>query len=184
MNKPSIITIGERRLILGGDPDERFGVPTPADFDRQNVSWLPAQGCQKIAEALIQKLPCFDSLKDTAITYLWKKKGSTSPALLLGKCQRTSGLLKYFCTSEFVVWFSANNCAYLQFTTWQMEALIYHELRHARMEGNHAVIVPHDWEGFAGEIERYGIWKRDIESIVIASARAAQMPLGFKKAGR
>lgn len=164
-----------RRLILGGDPDERFTIPCESDFDAQG-EFIEAAGCAKIAEALIAKHASFESLRETAIVYLWKRKGSAKPKMLMGKCQRTSGLLKYFCPAEFVITFSANNCRDTGITRWQMEALIFHELKHARMEGSEAVIVPHDWEGFAEEIDRYGLWMRDLHPIAAAVSNALTLP--------
>jgi hypothetical protein len=95
---------------------------------------------------------------------------------LLGKCQRPSGLLRYFSHSDFVIWFAANNCRDLGFTNWQMEALIFHELKHAKIEDMVPVIVPHDCEVFADEIKRYGLWKSDLHQVAEASAQALLLP--------
>lgn len=164
-----------RRLVLGGEPSDKFGVPSEADFDRVGQDFIPAQGCEKIAQKLIETLKRFEPLRECAITYLWKRKGATSPRMVLGKCQRLAGLLKYYAGAEFVIWFSANNCTYANLTNWQMEALIFHELCHATMEGSQAVLVPHDLEVFADEISRYGPWKDDI-----ALVAKAVLQLGLK----
>jgi hypothetical protein len=171
--------IKKRRLILGGDPDEKFGVPDEKAFDLGG-EFLDAQGCDKIAEALIKDRKCFESLREATIIYLWKKKGSEKPKMVLGKCQRPSGLLGHFSGADFIIWFAANNCRGI--TRWQMEALIFHELKHARKEDGEAVTVPHDWEGFAEEIERYGLWKRDIQPIAAAISGALLIPFDEPKA--
>lgn len=163
----------KRRLILGGDPYEKFGVPDEKAFDLEG-EFIVAQGCDKIAEALIQDRKCFVSLREARIIYLWKRKGPEKPKMVLGKCMRPSGLLGFFSESDFIIWFAANNCRGI--TRWQMEALIFHELKHARMEDGEAVTVPHDWEGFAEEIERYGFWKRDIQPIAAAIQEAMRLP--------
>ena len=67
-----------------------------------------------------------------------------------------------------MIWFAANNCFNL--SNWQMEALIFHELKHGAMSDGKPVLLPHDWEGFAQEIERYGLWKKDIEPIAQAAS--------------
>ena len=64
----------------------------------------------------------------------------------MGRCNRPSGLLRHFSHADFVIWFAANNCRDVAITRWQMEALIFHELKHAKMEDGEAVLVPHEWE--------------------------------------
>jgi len=165
-----------RKLILGGGaPDERFDVPGVELFESQG-EFVEAQGCEKIGEALIQTLDCFATLRDAKIVYLWKRKAANKPKLKMGRCNRPSGLLRHFSQADFVIWFAANNCRDVAMTRWQMEALIFHELKHARMEDGAAVTVPHDWEGFAEEIERYGFWKRDIKPIAEAVSNALTLP--------
>lgn len=96
--------------------------------------------------------------------------------MLLGKCQRPSGLLGYFSECDFVVWFAANNCRDIGITRWQMEALIFHELKHAKMEDDQAVSVPHDWEGFGEEVQVYGLWKADIAMVAEAFGKNLELP--------
>lgn len=165
----------QRRLILGGNPDAAFPVPDEKTFDSEG-EFIIAQGVEKIAEQLIQERKCFDTLREATIRYLWKKKGPESPKLVLGKCQRPAGLLGYYSHADFIVWFSANNCRKVQITNWQMEALVFHELKHAMIEDGVAVSVPHDFEGFAEEIERYGFWKRDIKAIAKAVEQTLHLP--------
>lgn len=164
-----------RKLILGGEPDELFHVPGTDVFEREG-DFAEAQGCEKIGEALIQTLDCFSSLRNASIVYLWKRKAANKPKLKMGRCNRPSGLLRHFSHADFVIWFAANNCRDVAITRWQMEALIFHELKHAKMEDGEAVIVPHDWEGFADEIERYGFWKRDILPIAASVSNALTLP--------
>ncbi|HLJ25322.1 MAG TPA: putative metallopeptidase [Candidatus Angelobacter sp.] len=170
-------------LILGGDPRAEFPVPGTEVFDTEG-DWVLAEKAAKIGEALIESQECFQSLQRAAIRYLWKRRGATQPKLHLGKCQRPSGLLRYFSNCDFIVWFSANNVRDCKLTYWQMEALVFHELKHASLEEKDGVLipvsVPHDWEGFVDEIKRYGIWKRDIRPIAEASAYALTLPFGEK----
>lgn len=165
-----------RTLILGGDPDERFNVPAEPDFDAQGGEFIEAQGCEKIGEALIQSRDSFASLRDAHVLYLWKRKGTTKPKMVLGRCNRPSGLLGYYSQADFIIWFAANNCRDNGITRWQMEALIFHELKHAKMEDGVAVLVPHDCEVFAEEIDRYGLWKRDLQPIAAAVSNALTLP--------
>jgi hypothetical protein len=165
----------KRALILGGNPEEKFPMPDGVRFDADG--WAEADELGQIGQALIGECKCFESLEDARIVYLWKRKGSIRPKLLLGKCQRPSGLLRRFSSADFIVWLAANNCFGL--TRWQMEALVFHELKHARLDADgEAISVPHDWEGFAEEIDRYGLWKRDIAIIAQAGEKALKLPFG------
>lgn len=161
-----------KKLLSGGDPEEPFAIPVAHEFGDED--WLFAERIAPIAEELIANYPCFQGLERLSIVYLWKRKGPEKPRRLLGKCQRPTGLLHYFCKADFVIWLAANNCQGL--TAWQIEALVFHELKHAGLDDDGPVLVPHDWEGFAEEIERYGLWKRDIEPIAKASAKALTLP--------
>jgi hypothetical protein len=162
----------KRELINGGDPDAKFIIPGNAEFAGDD--FLLAEPLAEIGEALIASVNNMSDLQDATIVYLWKEKGSTSPRRLLGKCQRPSGLLSYFSKADFVVWLAANNC--LGMTKWAIEALVFHELQHAGMRDGEYVVLPHDCECFASEIERYGFWKRDIERIAVATGAIMQLP--------
>jgi hypothetical protein len=160
-------------LILGGDPNAEFVTPKDDEFGEDE--YVESPGLQKIGEALIEQRLCFESLRDIPIAFLWKRKATEKPRKLLGKCQRPSGLLAYFSRFYFVVWLAANNCQGM--TNWQIEALVFHELKHAFVEDGEPVSIPHDWEGFAEEIQRYGLWKQDI--VPIAEALTKQMEIRF-----
>lgn len=164
-----------KKLITSGIPDERFVVPLESDFEAQG-EFIEANDCHKIATAIIAKYKCFESIKESAIVYLWKRKGSSKPKLLMGKCNKPTGLLDYFSAADFVIYFSANNCRDIGITNFQMEALIFHELKHAAMDDGEPIIVPHDWEGFAEEIENYGLWSKDLKPIADAIATTMQLP--------
>ena len=165
-----------RTLIAGGDPDEV--IVTPKDEDFAGDDWMEAPEVGAIATALIDGRECFGAagLGVATIVYLWKRKASSEPRRILGKCQRPSGLLKRFAGADFIIWLAANNCK--GFTRWQLEALVFHELSHASMADDTPSLIPHDFEGFGQEIERYGLWKPDIERIA-ASVKVAQQSLPF-----
>ncbi|HLJ26575.1 MAG TPA: putative metallopeptidase [Candidatus Angelobacter sp.] len=165
-----------KRLILGGDPDAKFPVPSKHDFEVQG-DWIQASGCEKIAKALIESRASLAPLVDANIAYLWKASGgSRKGKVILGTCQRPSGLLRYFSAMDFVIWFGADNCRDSALDYWQMEALVFHELKHAGMEDEVPVSLPHDFEGFAEEIRLYGLWKRDIVGIAKAVTESLKLP--------
>lgn len=167
----------KKALIVGAsnlDPDAQFPVPPDKSFEEIGDEFIPADNIGEIGQALIDKHLCFESIREAKIIYLWKRKGSETPKMLLGKCQRPSGLLKHFSSADFIVFLCANNCRGL--TRWQIEALTFHELKHAKIDDEKPVTVPHDWEGFAEEIQRYGLWKRDIEPIAQAVTKSLNLP--------
>ena len=161
-----------KKLILGGDPEQPF--PTPGDDVFGENQFLEAPELAEIGEALIAERLVFESLRESPIVFLWNRKGAEKPRPLLGKYQRPRGLLSYFAKAHFVVWLAANNCKGL--TAWQIEALIFHELKHAKVEDDKPISVPHDWEGFAKEIQRYGLWKSDMEPIAEAIGKTMKLP--------
>lgn len=167
------VKMRQKKFILGGNPEETFRVPNDPDFEVSG-EFVEAAGCQKIGEALIASYPSLRHLAGARIIYLWKRKGADKPRRKLGMCQRPGGLLGYFSQSEFIVTFFANNCR--GFTNWQMEALVFHELKHADFDEGAPVVAPHDFEGFGEEIERYGFWKSDIKFIADAVQKSLQFP--------
>lgn len=169
-----------RKLILGGNPDEIYPVPAKGDFEVQG-DWIHASGAEKIGQQLIQECKSLNSLDGANISYLFKKSGgSRNGKAILGMCTRPSGLLRFFSGMHFVIWFGADNLRDRAINRWQMEALIFHELKHAEMdgqgEGETPVIRPHDFEGFGEEITRYGFWRRDAELIGKAVAQTLKLP--------
>lgn len=161
-----------KKLILGGDLEMPFTVPGDDAFGENQ--FLDAPELEKIGEALIAERLVFESLRESPIVFLWNRKGAEKPRRVLGKCQRPGGLLLHFAKAHFVVWLAANNCKGL--TAWQIEALVFHELKHAKVEDDKPTSVPHDWEGFAEEIQRYGLWKSDMEPIAEAIGETMKLP--------
>ena len=164
----------QKKLIFGGDPEGQFGVPTDKDFELTG-EFMPADGCEKIALALIQNRDSLRHLSGMSISFLWKRKGAEKPRRKLGHCQLSKGLLGYFSQTDFVIVFCANNCRGI--TNWGMEALIFHELKHAGTnEKGEPCTIPHDCETFGEEIERYGFWKGDIKFIAEAVQKSMLLP--------
>ncbi len=170
-----------KRLVIGGDPEQLVVVPKLSDF--KDDDFIDAPTVETVARKLIETCDCFvgAGLADAEIVYLWKKKGAESPRRILGQCQKPSGLLRHFSEADFVIWLAANNVR--GFTEWQFEALIFHELKHALADDEGPKIVPHDFEGFAEEIARYGCWKSDITRIAKAvSIAQRQFPFEHPEA--
>lgn len=163
-----------KRLINGGDPEQRFPVPDEKDFEISG-EFMPAEGVEKIALSLIQNRDSLRRLAARSITYLWKRKGAEKPRRRLGHCQLASGLTGYFSQSDFIIVLYANNCRGIN--NWGMEALIFHELKHAgENDKGQPALIPHDYEGFAEDFERYGLWKSDMKFIAEAANKSLLLP--------
>ena len=149
----------------------RVRVPINAEFEEHGTDFLPAPDVQNLAFELIERYPEFEHLQTADLGFAWKQKGGESNGKpTFGKCQKPSGLLKFFSKRTFVVWLAADNCREYGLGPEQIEALVYHELSHAGEEedkqGNpKPVIVAHDIETFGLEVGRYGLWTDDLRRI-------------------
>jgi hypothetical protein len=154
------------REASGGDaadPRARFEVPAERDF--YSDQFIEAPTLQRIGQALIAKWPELADLHQVRIRYLWRKKGSVSAGKnVLGKSTKQSGLAAYFGDCDFTVIIAADFARQYQLTNHQMEACIYHELRHIQVsedeETGELILSPraHDAELVYDEITRYGFW--------------------------
>lgn len=159
-----------------------FPIPPRIDFGKQQ--FLPAPDLKVVGDMLIDKYRDFDHLVNLKanIVYLWKEKGGeTGGRATLGKCIKPGGLTDYFaCVAEtamegltdkvdFIVWAAADHLRNNNANFRTVCALIFHELKHASYnEKGDFVIEGHDFEGFAREIEEFGMWKTDIKLIAEA----------------
>jgi hypothetical protein len=145
----------------------RFKIPFGTGFYSQE--FLPAPSIAKIGAKLIDKWPELDALEDLTIKYEWKKGGTQGEKATLGKCTKVSGLAQYYSDADFVIWIAADNCRDMEITDAQVEALVYHELKHISVEEDEQTgepilaVRPHDVEMFYDEIIRYGLWKDDLK---------------------
>lgn len=166
-------------LLTGGDPDEQYPAPsndrflvddwwdTPHGDDKEppRHDFIAAADVERIAAALIARHDAtFKHLGELAVAYRWKREGGDAGGkATLGKCVKTAGLVKHFGGVDFVIWLAADHCRSLRLTRWQVEALVYHELLHTeRDEKGKPIVIPHDFAGFAKEIEHYGLWQPDL----------------------
>lgn len=175
----------ERRCVTGADPDEPYNVPWFSSEYRE------APDLARIGEALIAACDEFEDLRWAmgrseedddgdesafAILYLWKKKASkTNDRVKLGQLAKAAGKVKHLSESEYIVEIAAD--ASRGMTHWEMEAAVFHELYHIkierkvlkqRVETEDIKVVPdlkvraHDLEMFHAEVERYGLWRPDL----------------------
>lgn len=186
----------ERKLISAPEesPDAPYPtIPTVELFEEKAADFLRAKDIEAVATLLIDEYEeDFGHLRGLKVTYAWKANGGKSAGMgNLGKCVKPSGLTKWFANSDFVIWLAADHLRALNehpaptpaegqrlpATWWQIEALVFHQLKHAGWdEESGATIKHHEFEGFAQEVEEYGPWKEDIEVMRVAFR---QLPFGL-----
>lgn len=171
----------ERKLICvpDEDPDTVYTrIPVPDAFEEQGADFLRAKDIEAIASLLIDHYEGqFAHLRKLAIAYAWKRAGgSKHGSATLGKTVKSSGLTKCFSETDFVIWLGADNLRDMEATFWQVEAIVYHELNHIRVEDDKPALRGHDFEGFTKEIEEYGAWSESREMMRVAFG---QLPLAF-----
>lgn len=141
-------------------------IPISEDFEGRDFKSAP--DLEEIAKRLIFRHSCFSHLREVPILYSWKcEGGGTGGRLALGRCAKLSGKESFLCEGryEFVIWCAADNCRNNSFTEFQLEALVFHELSHIKEVDYQLKIQGHDCELFYGEIEHYGLWKRDLRGL-------------------
>lgn len=144
-------------------------VPDEADFD--GGDYLSDAGLDGLLSELVGRYPRLGVIEEHGInvSVLWKRKGGKKQGCpTFAKCQKPSGLLAHFCTSDFVIWLAADHIKEAEYTSAQVEKLLYHEARHIGWdEGDpedpdavgKPAIVGHDIELFLGEVEDTGAWE-------------------------
>lgn len=158
-------------LNAGGGDFVSVGVPTESDF--RDEAFLDAPGAKIVAEHVQQKFPeVFDHLDLDRIKFLWNAKGGQSGKRnTLGKVGKLSPKERHFLgyDADFWIWFAADHVRESRFDAQQFEALVFHELKHLQLDDDGAVVVVgHDFEGFAQELEIYGPWSGSAAKIVRA----------------
>lgn len=153
------------------------GVAVPNNFksdDGQPLEFAPAPNLAQIGRWLIDECDEFEPLANFEITYLWKKEGGTPGGRpLLGKASKTSGEVRYFAESDFIIWLAADHCRAFGLSGEQFERVMFHQLMHCEIDLDGDVpkpkIRPHDVEMFIPELERYGPWTKELELLTNAA---------------
>ncbi|HEX8773727.1 MAG TPA: putative metallopeptidase [Pyrinomonadaceae bacterium] len=148
----------EQKTVDAQPVDTAFPVPEEATFENKGEEFLPAPEIQTIAHNLISRFEEFRFLLKFTVNYYWKKSGgSTGGKRTYGKLIVPSGLLRTETETNFILWIAADNCR-ARFTHLQMEACVFHYLKHAtRTEKGGPALRKPDWEGYAREVEEYGV---------------------------
>jgi hypothetical protein len=133
-----------------------------------------------------------DDLRDANIAVAWctSWKADVDGHVKLGQCKRATDLDRELTIFDFVILLQKAFWQDTSVTTIQRDALLDHELCHAavahdksgeplRDERDRLVyrLRRHDLEEFSQIAERYGTWKRDLETFARALKRAPQVRL-------
>jgi hypothetical protein len=152
----------------------------------------PGKGMYKLLAALVRQH--HDELRDARIALAWNSswKPDVDGRVTLGKCKRASDLDRELAPYDFVIILRRQFWIDTEVTDLQRRALLDHELMHAdvaldeqgepQVDTNGRTVYRlrrHDLEEFAVIAERYGCWKRDLETFAAALRRSKQPPLAL-----
>jgi hypothetical protein len=116
---------------------------------------------KNLAQEIISEY--FPELRDVKINYIFDlKKKMSNGKLVLGRCQKTTEILKFFTIDEandedgyqYIIYL--DKCAWDNIEKEDKARLLRHELRHIFIDNDAKQpykVVPHDVEDFAEEIE-------------------------------
>lgn len=157
------------------DTSTVYDVPSEASLDGE---FAPAPDIERIAARLILRHQMTPH-NTCNIVYLWKDKGGKSHgSAVYGKATKPSGLLRHFSECDFVIWLAADHLRECGATVREVEAVVYHELRHiASDENDDPCLTGHEYAGFLAELKEYGTTVRDLKPI-LRIAQQMEMPLG------
>lgn len=140
--------------------------PVPGESDFNGASFLADPALKSLAYKLIGEYTEINHLKflPQGVDCYWQLKGATTGGKhVQGKCVKPTGLLAHLAHADFIVLMTVSDCQ--GYTRHQVEALLYHELRHmGRDDQGKLRYVSHDVEAFGSEIARYGWWMPDLRN--------------------
>lgn len=164
---------------------EMFPIPDKSDFEGKQ--FLQSEDLKTVAETLIEKYRNdFHHLDTANIVYLWKESGGiTAGQATLGKCIKPSGLAAFFAAPlaganvDYFVWVAADHLRENRANYRTICALLFHELKHTAYDEGKFVVVGHEFEGFAREIEEFGMWQHSIRKIAEACETVKDVQQGL-----
>lgn len=146
-------------------PHDEAPYLVPGDDAFDGKEFMEAEDLDALGMALRQH-PEMVHLLDVRITCLWKAKGGVSKGKqTLGKVQAVTGLLGHFTEVDFVVWLAADHLRERGAKKRTVEACLHEELCRLQLDddGQKVVILAPDFSGFAANLSRYGMWRKDLE---------------------
>lgn len=164
---------------------EMFPIPEKKEFEGKQ--FLASEDLKVVAGTLIEKYSNdFRHLKIANVIYLWKETGGeTGGMATLGKCVRPSGLAAYFAAPDaganvdYIIWCAADHMRDNKANYRTICALLFHELCHTRLEDGKFLVMGHEFEGYAREIEEFGLWQHSIKRIAEACETVKDVQQGL-----
>lgn len=154
-------------------PNDEY--PTPADGDFEDAptgrvfEYMRAPDLTEIGyEVLGDYADHLQPALDFSIEFMWKRKGGESGGnSVLGRCVKVGGLAGFYADHQFLIWVAADHARDFRLTRHQVEALLFHELKHVdRTETYAPTTRGHEVEMFVDEVRIFGPWKADLERMV------------------
>jgi len=191
----AIIRGSEVELYEGEIPEDdeevegdgrRYVVPHDESFEGRD--FLPAAQLESGAQLLIlNHQEDFWHLKNTRILYLWKRVGGKERGKYrLGQAVKLAGVAAHLAgelarasdsatgAPQILIWLAAN--AHFGASDRQIESTLYHELLHIVLDDDgEPTLRGHDFEGFAREIEVFGLTTDDQRYMAEAFYRQAPL---------
>jgi hypothetical protein len=158
------------------DPAAMPYVPPDSHFGEEQ-DYRESEQLEALAWEVINRHPEFHWLRDfqggAEIHVVWKRKGGKSKGkATFGTCTKPSGMLKFYAKADYIIWIAADHLRESGWTNFQLEALVYHELKHCEPVIDDDPKSPtageiigyglktHDSEVFFSELVRYGAWNQ------------------------
>lgn len=160
-----------RTTLTGKIVNEGAHVPFQTSFGERDYLAGDVYGFDNLDEIgyqVVDKRPRLMHLRElidagNRVDFLWGKKAPVrAEKVVLGECKRVTGRESFYTGFEWVVIVYADACMFL--TNEQLEALVYHELRHITYDTDKEQYKPigHDAELFFDEMEHYGLWRQSL----------------------
>lgn len=167
------------------EPNGHIAIPDGEEFGGKQ--FMESADLKVIAEDIIERYPQdFSHLHDANIVYLWKAKGGESNGYAtLGRCVRPAGSAAFFAAPDihsnvdYVIWCAADHLEKHNASYRTVCALLFHELKHTALDEGKFVVVGHEFEGFAREIEEFGMWQHSIKRIAEACETVKDVQQGL-----
>ena len=130
------------------------------------VTWMEVpQNVLDMASGIIEAN--HPDLLDARIGFIFRSEAQTGNGKQTwGKAQKVSDKLKVYLDFDFLIWLARDVWAGLSAN--QKMALLDHELCHCLYEDGKLSMRPHDVEEFTEIIDRYGLWRNDLEAMAIS----------------
>lgn len=127
------------------------------------VTWHEVpQGVLDLASGIIEAH--HPSLLDARIGFIFRSEAQIGNGReIWGQAQKVSNKLKVYLDFDFLIWLAAD--AWASLTLNQKKALIDHELCHCLYDEGKISLRPHDIEEFTEIVDRYGLWRVDLEKM-------------------